>query len=221
MKKIIPDECDEFSLNNEGRSICPHCDFLTSRCLCDTLKLIDNRTHIIILQHPTETKHPLNTVQILKKSFKQISLFIGEDFTHQLEINDLLNNTNNHCLLLYAGKTQPPITASKDEYLKQTITHLFLLDGTWRKAKRIFLTSQNLQKMNILSLSPSETSNYRIRKAPTHESLSTLEATLMALSIIEPQLDTNSAKLAFTQMIDFQIKRMGREIYQTNYLDKK
>ncbi|MBY0415032.1 MAG: DTW domain-containing protein [Bdellovibrionales bacterium] len=101
------------------------------------------------------------------------------------------------------------------------MTHLIVIDGTWRKAKKIFLSSKNLQPLPALSLAPTEESDYRIRKAPSENALSTLEASVMALNILEPKLDTTSATLAFKKMIDHQIEKMGRVLYQTNYLNKK
>lgn len=210
----------EYSFTNDNRSFCQKCDFLKSRCLCDVIQTIPNETHLIILQHPTETKHPLNTVRILLKTFKKISLFIGEDFSHDLKINTIINDDNNRCALLYPGQKNQ-IDVTQEYKASGPITHLFLIDGTWRKSKRVFLSSENLKLMPTLSLNPMVTSNYRIRKTPTGESLSTLEAAVMALSFIEPKLQTQSAVTAFTKMIDLQIKRMGREIYQTNYIDKK
>jgi DTW domain-containing protein YfiP len=183
------------------------------------IKSIPNNTHLIILQHPTETKHPLNTVRILLKTFEKITLFIGEDFSQDLKINTLLSDEKNRCALLYPGQKNQ-INISQEKNSSEPITHLFMLDGTWRKSKRIFLTSKNIQQLPTLSLAPTETSQYRIRKTPTGESLSTLEAAIMALSFIEPNLQTQSAVNAFTKMIDLQIKRMGREIYQTNYVEK-
>ena len=210
----------EYSFTNENRAFCQKCDFLKSRCLCDVIQSIPNETHLIVLQHPSETKHPLNTVRILLKTFQKISLFIGEDFSQDLKINTILSDDKNRCALLYPGQhNQIDIVQEKES--SKPLTHLFLIDGTWRKSKRIFLTSKNLQQMPTLSLIPTESSQYRIRKTPTGESLSTLEAAVMALSFIEPNLPTQSAVNAFTKMIDLQIKRMGREVYQTNYIEKK
>lgn len=208
----------EYNFTSESRSFCPDCDFLKSRCLCDTLRIIPNNVHLIILQHPTETKHPLNTVRIMKKSFKEMTVLIGEDFTRDLILNTLLSDPNNECALLYPGEEA---TVLNTDTTSKKITHLILLDGTWRKAKKIFMLSNNLHNIPSIKLAPETTSDYRIRKAPSDQSLSTLEASALALQYLEPSLDTSAAILSFQKMVDFQIKKMGREIYQTNYLDKK
>ena len=208
----------EMTFTSESRSFCEKCEFLNSRCLCDTLKSISNNIHLIVLQHPSESKHPLNTVRIMKKSFKKMTVMVGEDFSNDLRLNTLLCEPNNECALLYPGDSAEVLNAQSSQ---KKLTHLILIDGTWRKAKKIFLLSRNLQTLPAIKLSPTEKSDYRIRKSPTENALSTLEATVMALSSLEPQLDTSSAILSFQKMIDFQIKKMGRTVYQTNYLDKK
>ena len=208
----------EFNFTSESRSFCNECDFLKSRCLCDTLKSISNKIHLIVLQHPTETKHPLNTVRIMKKSFNEITVINGEDFTSDLRLNTLLCDPNNSVALLYPKDDS---TLLGETFLPITPTHLILIDGTWRKAKKIYMLSRNLHTLPSIRLAPVETSEYKIRKAPSSDSLSTLEAAVSALEVLEPKLDTKAATNSFKKMIDTQIEKMGRVVYQANYLDKK
>lgn len=213
---------DVANFTSESRAFCNQCDFLKTRCLCDSLKLVDNSTHLIILQHPQETKHPLNTVRIMKKSFKNLSVFTGEDFTHDVRLNEILANAKNSPVLLYpsldAITLENKINKSTDN---QKITHLILIDGTWRKAKKIYLSSMNLQTLAAIKLEDAPETHYKIRKSNLSDSLSTLEASIHTLKIIEKSLDTTSAMEAFTKMIEMQIEKMGREVYQNNYLNKK
>lgn len=207
----------EYSFTSESRAFCTGCDFLKSRCLCETLKTIPNNVHLIVLQHPSESKHPLNTVRIMKKSFKEMTVMVGEDFSSDLKLNTLLCDPDNQFALLYPHSSSEILEEKKTK----PITHLILIDGTWRKAKKIFMLSKNLQSIPAIRLNPEEKSDYRIRKSPTENALSTLEASVEALKILEPKLDTSSALASFKKMIDMQIQKMGRTVYQTNYLDKK
>ncbi len=208
----------EYSFTNESRAFCSECDFLKSRCLCETIRLINNHLHLIILQHPSEQKHPLNTVRIMKKSFNKMSLLVGEDFSNDIRLNTLLNDPQNKCALLYPETGA--LTLNTDSK-NAALTHLIILDGTWRKAKKMYLLSKNVQTLPKLRLIPEDHSDYRIRKSPNENALSTLEATVEALKLLEPKLQTDSLIESFKVMIDYQIKKMGREIYQANYLDKK
>ena len=60
-------------------------------------------------------------------------------------------------------------------------------------------------------------SNYQIRQSDFDESLSTLEASTLALSIIEPELSTTALLKSFEKMIGFQIEKMGEDIFKKNY----
>lgn len=208
----------EYNFTSASRSFCTECDFLKSRCLCDTLEMIPNNIHLIVLQHPSETKHPLNTVRIMKKSFQKVTVMIGEDFTLNEKLNALLSESNNSCALLYPGEDASILNTHEPH---RQLTHLILLDGTWRKTKKIFLFSKNLHNISRVKLEIQTASDYRIRKAPNDQSLSTLEAAITALNFLEPDLDTAAAIASFEKMVDMQIKKMGRELYQSNYLDKK
>ena len=190
---------------------------IIARCLCEYLRPVPNSTQIIILQHPKENKHPLNTVKILTKSLEKIIIFTGEDFSHHQELNLILNNRENKVLLLFP-ETELQVMRLID--VAKT-THLVLIDGSWRKAKKIFILSRNLHSLQRLSIEASKISNYRIRQSRQKNGLSSLEASLEALKIVEPNLDTKSLEFSFQKMIDFQIDKMGQVVFNANYLKKK
>lgn len=200
-----------------SRSICPGCDYILSRCLCAYLSPVLNQTELIILQHPSETKHALNTVKLMKKSFQKISIFIGENFNEDQKLKAILENKNSNVALIFPNE-KATILSSEE---RPKITHLILIDGSWNKAKKIFLSSSILHALVSFKLVPKKESNYRIRSSQYKESLSTLEASTLALSVLEPELSTNSLENAFFKMIDFQIEKMGEVTYRSNYLDKK
>jgi len=216
----IPTETIQKAYKNESRSFCPKCEFLKSRCLCETIKEIDNKIKIIILQHKSETKHALNTARILVKSLKNVLLITGEDFSQNADLNSILESPENRCALIFPTDRSKIFSAENKKSLGD-ITHLILIDGTWRKAKKIYYLSQNLHTLSALRLVPITQSQYKIRKSPNADGLSTLEATVESLKILEPELDTQSLNLSFHKMIDWQIKSMGEDVYRKNYTDKR
>lgn len=199
------------------REVCPRCEFIVSRCLCESLRSIDNRTHLIILQHSSETDHALNTVALMKKSYQKFTLLIGEDFSDNSELNSLIQDKSNHVALLYPKDNSSLLTKGNS----QAITHLILIDGTWKKANKIFRLSKNLQALPSFKLEVKNPSLYQIRQSQMEHSLSTLEASTHALELIEETCDTSSLVLSFKRMIEFQIEKMGRDLFEKNYLKKK
>ena len=196
---------------------CPSCDFILVRCLCDTLKPIDNFIELVILQHPSETLHALNTVALMKKSFQRITVLIGEDFTDNHLLNSLLLNPNNSIALLYPTQNSTLLNSAEN----LPLTHLILIDGTWKKAHKIVTTSKNLHPLHSIKLESTDGGFYRIRASQKKESLSTLEASIAALKILEEKLETKSLEDSFNKMIEFQIEKMGTETFKKNYLSKK
>jgi DTW domain-containing protein YfiP len=61
-----------------------------------------------------------------------------------------------------------------------------VLDGTWRKSRKILHLNAWLRRLPRLSLQGLPASNYRIRKAHGPDQLSTLEASCAALMRLEP-----------------------------------
>ena len=202
------------------RTICPRCEFIEQRCLCHYLETIHNQTRITILQHPSETKHPLNTAKLLTKSFFNISIFRGEDFSKLSELHQLLEQYKHNQALLFPSPSALQLTNTHNHSEKK-INHLVLIDGSWKKAKKIFYTNLFLQRLPTLFLKVEESGQYILRKSNVEGSLSTLEATIIALKNIEPNCETESLKIAFRKMIDYQIERMGQETFENNYKKKE
>lgn len=197
------------------RPVCTHCGFILVRCLCSTLKPIINATHLIILQHPSEVNHALNTVALMNKSFQNITVITGEDFSKNETLNYLIAEKKPALLFPTA---QSSVLKSSAEI---KIDSLILIDGTWKKARKIFLLSKNLHSLPALRLETEQKSQYLIRSSKKENSLSTLEASLCALVILEQELNTTSLQESFQKMIQFQIEKMGLEKFKKNYESKE
>lgn len=196
------------------RASCPYCGFILARCLCDTLRSIPNKTHLLILQHKSEPDHALNTVALMKKSFQNLTVLVGEDFSDHKTLNELIETNQKSLALLYPSEKSSVLN---EQTYNNELTHLILIDGTWKKAHKIFILSKNLHKLPCLKLEVSTSSQYKIRSSKLEHSLSTLEASIIALAVIEKDLGTQSLTESFKKMIGFQIEKMGIDIFRKNY----
>jgi DTW domain-containing protein YfiP len=85
---------------------------------------------------------------------------------------------------------------------------LVVLDGTWSQVRSLYRENPWLDALPHLALSPAAPSRYRIRRAPRPEYVSTIEATVAALRILEPDTPgLNGLLEAFDSMIEAQIIR--------------
>jgi len=83
---------------------------------------------------------------------------------------------------------------------------LVVIDGTWHQAKTMLRDIPALKSLPRYCLSPISPGNYRIRREPSDTSLSTLEATVAALRILEPETpDIERLLDAFGKMVDDQL----------------
>jgi hypothetical protein len=84
---------------------------------------------------------------------------------------------------------------------------LLMLDGTWHQARALFRDHAWLKTLPRYSLTPSEPSRYRIRREPSARHVSTIEAIVQCLEILEPELlGTRGLISAFDGLIDDQIR---------------
>ncbi len=170
---------------------------------------------VIVLQHPSEVKQPIGTARILSLSLPNCRLIVGEDFSDNDELNELLDS-DVHYTLLYPAETSEPIRDWHVDTGKRR--GLILLDGTWRKAFKMYQLSKNLQALPCVKLDDIQSGNYRIRKSPIDGGLSTVEAGFYALSAMAGDSEPFKPLMnAFNEMIEFQIKQMPPGVFERHY----
>lgn len=201
---------------------CLQCLKTKKACICEWITPITTDVELIILQHPTEAKRPLGTAKILSLSLANCRTFIGENFTEHNELNQLLAQDDYLHQVLFLDNESKEINGQKiDSDQKQRI---ILLDGTWKKAYKMWQLSTNLHGLPKVHLDTELSGNYRVRKAPKDNALSTAEAGYHVLSqldldgsIVEDGDKFDSILIAFDNMIEFHISQMPEGVYQKNY----
>jgi DTW domain-containing protein YfiP len=165
---------------------------------------------VIILQDPKEAKHALSSAPILAKSIIGARLIIGEVFQPEAFLGD---NWLADSLLVFPGK----VALSTAQVENNEIKNLILLDGTWRKVSRLIHLNPWLDQLPRIAINSSNSSQYKIRKSPREDGLSTIEAAVHVLNDLHPKQDFTTILSAFNKMIEFQITAMGKAKFQRNY----
>jgi DTW domain-containing protein len=128
-------------------------------------------------------------------------------------------NTSKYTLLLYPDSPQdaalgmPAPPALAPERLRDpSQLRLVVLDGTWRKSRKMLYLNPLLQRLPRLVLRDMPASRYRIRKAHQPDQLSTLEATCAALAQLESKPELFASLLtAFDGFVAQQQGCRGRQ----------
>lgn len=190
-----------------SREYCNVCDRPQVSCICQFIENIPNNINVVILQHPKEVNHTKGTVSLLSRSLQFCRVLIGEEFTDNNTLAGLLSTYHNRIALLYPSDNALAIQHKSDE--KEALNHdiqcIILLDGTWKKAYRMYMMNKVLHNIPHLVLPEIFDSQYRVRATSKTGALSTLEACCYALSLLENNQNKYQPLLnnfnAFNQML--------------------
>ncbi|OHW39918.1 tRNA-uridine aminocarboxypropyltransferase [Pseudomonas sp. 06C 126] len=196
-----------------SRPQCPRCLRPTTHCLCALIPSLDSRTRVLLLQHPSEVNHALNTARLAALGLVNAQLVVGEVFEG---LQTLLNPPGYQARLLFPGEDAQPLQAysPSDEPLL-----LVVPDGTWRKARKLLHLNPLLAALPRVTLTAGAVSRYRLRKAPGPGALSTVEAIEQALTVLEAPTSFEPLLRPFEALIEGQIAAMGEHIYRRNHGD--
>ena len=185
-----------------------------AQCLCSLIPRLWPPTQLLVIQHPDEASHALNTARLLVPGLVNAHLLITESLQeHPAWMRRLQDPRWRNELLFPGEQAQVLLPAAADLRPRR----LVLLDGTWRKARKLVYLNPVLQSMAQVCLPAGLVSRYRLRKVPQAGALSTIEAGTEALSVLHPGFDKHALLAPFEALIEGQIRAMGLARYQQNY----
>ncbi|MFV3304243.1 tRNA-uridine aminocarboxypropyltransferase [Pseudomonas sp. NY15181] len=192
-----------------SRARCPRCERPLTHCLCALIPHLDNRTRVLLLQHPSEVGHALNTARLAVLGLANAQLLVGEDFSD-------LDLSAWDAWLLFPGESAVALTDVAARPVDKPRL-LVVPDGTWRKARKLLHLNPGLASLPRVVLPDGLTSRYRLRKAPAEGALSTIEAVVHALDALDAPQSHAQLLRPFEALIEGQIAAMGEETFQRNH----
>ncbi len=168
-----------------SRAYCTLCHRPQVSCICHLFTSVNNSVHLVVLQHPSEVKQAKGTVTLLANSLVSAQVFVGEDFTEEQGLLSTLSKYQGQTALLYPSELATTIVAQVNSVNKPVIRCIILLDGTWKKAYRLFMVNRFLHSLPHLKLPSDIQGRYQIRQTKKQGALSTLEASCYALGLLE------------------------------------
>jgi DTW domain-containing protein YfiP len=180
------------------RTVCTTCLRPQPACICQWIAPVDTKVDVLVLQHPLEVANAKGSARLLHLSLPGSVLVAGEAFDPDV-LSGLLYQGGRTPLLLYPDAVDHasplmPAPPPLDPALLAIPSglRLVVLDGTWRKSRKMLYLNPLLQGLPRLALQGMPQSHYRIRKAHAPDQLSTLEAAAYALM----RLDGGEARFA-------------------------
>lgn len=159
---------------------------------------------VVVLQHPLEVAQAKGSARLLHLSLGHSCLVTGEVFDplalHALLYAPLKGRPQPRQTLLLYPDTPAPAALSGTPLVLQhgdaAGLRLIVLDGTWRKSRKMLCCNPLLGQLPRLALRDLPPSHYLIRKAHRPDQRSTLEATCAALAQLEGDTGQFSALMA-------------------------
>jgi DTW domain-containing protein len=164
--------------------------------------IVDNATHVLILQHPQEQDRVLGTARLVVETLTQATLTVGlswRNLGHALKQPAEAKAEAKDWGVLFLGSTKAaqgkgPLVAldRKGEPLadqhsaRAGLKGLVVLDGNWSQAKALWWRNPWLIKLRRFVVVPDGPSLYGdLRREARPDAVSTLEAVALALSVLE------------------------------------
>ncbi|MGE3334408.1 MAG: tRNA-uridine aminocarboxypropyltransferase [Rhodospirillaceae bacterium] len=180
--------------------LCPRCGKPANLCVCEGVTPLNNKHHLLILQHPQEQDVELGTARLTALHFKKASVKVGLSWPSLAKALGEPADPKRWAVL-YLGSAQaakfPPgrtvVALNKkgdpvpdqDEALKN-LQGVIVLDGTWAQAKTLWWRNAWLLKAKRIALKPTRPSRYgNLRREARKEAISSLEATALLMSTLE------------------------------------
>ena len=183
------------------RAVCVRCQRPQATCLCALALPTAHRTEVLVLQHPQEQRQAKNSVALLRLSLAHCEVVIGERFA-PAALEALLQRPGRDTRLLYPDVPAAPAPSAPGT-TAGALVRLVVIDATWRKSLRMLLEHPMLAALPRLSLDAPAPTRYRaIRAARRADQVSTLEATVQALALLEgPSFDAAPLLDAFGRFV--------------------
>ncbi len=200
---------------------CSRCEKPPELCVCESIRPLSTRIHVLILQHPQEPDQHLGSAQLAHLSLPNSTLTVGLSWPN---IKKALGKDvqSSHWAVLYLGsgikgedgvkaeRSTTPAVRFVDKAGKPApetpIEGIIVLDGSWSQAKTLWWRNAWLLKCKRLILTPRQKSLYKeLRKEPRRECLSTIESVAETLTALGEKAETeNQLKALFGELLNKQ-----------------
>ena len=135
-----------------SRPQCSRCLRPLTHCLCPLIPSLDSRTRVLLLQHPSEVNHALNTARLAALGLNNVQLVVGEVFE---DLASLLSVPGYQARLLFPADDAQTLQA----YAPNELALLLVVpDGTWRRARKMLHLNPLLVALPLVTLAEGATS---------------------------------------------------------------
>jgi len=166
------------------RDFCYTCRRPKKTCLCSLISPVKTNTHFVLLMHPKESRRQkLGTGRLTHLFLEKSRIIEGVDFSDDSEIKKICTSQEFYPVVLFPSKKSQNLSKKLLVNIKGSSRKLlvFVIDATWKQAKKIMRLSKNLQNLPQLRVAPAKGSRFFIKTQPSPMCVSTIEAVYYTL----------------------------------------
>ncbi|XP_044492248.1 tRNA-uridine aminocarboxypropyltransferase 2 [Mangifera indica] len=189
----------------QRRHMCDNCERPIAVCLCHVIPippLTTTNTQLMIIHHPHESNHKLNTARLLTKSLRHVTTHLSR----KLLPSHVANQSPSLTTTIYLFPSSPGSPALSLLELKESIDLqgknrnllLIVFDATWKHAKEMVKASEGvLEGLGAIRVCLDVNEDLQggsiyddelvLRKEPYKGCVSTLEAVARCLKVVEDE----------------------------------
>jgi DTW domain-containing protein YfiP len=168
------------------------------------LTSIPTRTRVVFFQHPREREVAIGTARMASLCLEGSELHVGVRWSGTPTLAHVLGDPSRPPVLLWPGPGAIDVAAAPPA---GPVT-LVVVDGTWAQAKKLVRSNPELDALPRYSFVPREPGRYRIRREPSADCRSTIEALAEVLGVLEGDRERFLPLLRpFDAMVDMQLEQ--------------
>lgn len=163
---------------------CANCRVNNYFCVCANLSTFKVETNVSLIVHVSELNLTSNTAQFVKKNLPaSAEIFVRGRMNDTFNPDPILERSGRP-LFLFPDEHSVELNA---QFMAKNPGpyHLIVPDGNWTQAKRVKKREEKFDDVPTVRLPAGIIGEYKLRKAPQPEWVSTYEAVAYALGILE------------------------------------
>lgn len=160
---------------------CETCRLPRTGCICAHFPQIDIPIRILVVRHRNEAHSQSNTGALVHHILKNSAIVPFGEPDSPLDLATLYPDDVSPAVLLPIAGSRP---LTREAFTPIEKSCLIVLDGTWRKARRMSRRIPGLRSLPFYSLPPAPTQDWHLRRPPSPDALSTIEAVASAVEIL-------------------------------------
>lgn len=207
------------------RGLCSLCVQPPMGCYCALVKRFNSGISFAILIHPIEVRRRIATGRMSHLCLESSYLISGQNYSQNSLVNKLIEDKQNHCVILYPGADSTNLNllsaqACKEQFSSDKKMVVFVIDGTWATAKKMMRESENLKTLPKICFTPDRPSAFRVRKQPQEHCYSTIEAIHQTIGLLGEYRGYNSASKAHDNLLEVFSVMVERQLSHLQHSEK-